>query len=261
MAYTNRRCHFIKRPQGMPGDDCFEWRDETIPALDEGEFLIENEYFSFEASMRTWMNDGPNYMPPLQIGEVMRGPTMGVVVASRNPDFPEGVRVMGMHGWERFSVACSGPFEQIIPDVPGVSPTIFMGVLGLVGMTAYFGITDICRPSVGQTLLVSGAAGAVGSVAAQLGKIHGARVVGGGQRAAAPQALGQRVGAVAERFGGLPDPLLRVRAHAAAITEREGGRGGGNSGKFGDVADRGHQKSYGCGGVYGRSFNPPSTPF
>lgn len=178
MAYTNRRCHFIKRPQGMPGDDCFEWRDETVPALEAGEFLIRNEYFSFEASMRTWMNEGPNYMPPLQIDEVMRGPTMGVVVESRDPDFPEGARVMGMHGWERYSVARSGPFEQIIPDVPGVSPTIFMGVLGLVGMTAYFGIEDICRPAAGETLLVSGAAGAVGSVAAQLGKIHGARVVG-----------------------------------------------------------------------------------
>lgn len=174
----NRRWIFCKRPEGVLTDDCFSWREEKIPEISEGQFLVRNRYLSFDPSMRTWMNTGPNYIAPVNIGDPMRSITLGTVAQSRNPAFPEGALVMGMHAWEDYTLSDGTGFVQLVPNLPGVDPSLFLGVLGPTGYTAYFGVKDIGRPAPSATVLVSGAAGAVGSAAGQIARILGCRVVG-----------------------------------------------------------------------------------
>lgn len=174
----NRQWLFVKRPTGPVDESCFEKVESALPQLDDGQVLFKNLYFSFDASMRTWMNDGPNYLEPLKLGEPMRSVTLAEVVQSKNSEFPIGRKVMGMHAWEDYSVSNGVGFSQLLPDLPGIPPSYFLGALGPTGYTAYFGMMDIGQPKKGDSVLISGAAGAVGSIAGQIAKINGCRVVG-----------------------------------------------------------------------------------
>jgi NADPH-dependent curcumin reductase CurA len=174
---VNRMWKLAKRPVGMVGPENFEYAEEPVGELAEGEYLVHNHYLAFEPAMRGWMEDRPSYIPPVQIGEVMRGATTGEVVESKNPDFPVGCHVQGLLGWQEYAIGGRGMAQaQRLPE--GTPLTWPLGVLGITGLTAYFGLLDIGRPEPGETVLVSGAAGATGSVAAQIAKIKGCRVVG-----------------------------------------------------------------------------------
>lgn len=178
MSGTNRQWLLAHRPQGMVRTEDFRRHDAPVPALADGEALVKHLYLSFDPTQRGWLEDRPSYLPPVQIGEVMRATTVGEVVESRNPDLLPGDVVMGMGGWQDYSVARrDDPFgARKLPA--GIPPSWFLGVLGVTGVTAYFGLLDLGEPKAGQTVLVSGAAGATGSIAGQIARIKGCRVVG-----------------------------------------------------------------------------------
>ena len=173
----NRQWLLAKRPHGMVGPHNFELRESPVPELADGEYLVRNLFMGFDPAMRGWMEDRPSYIPPVGIGEVMRASTVGQVVESKNEAFTPGTIVQGLFGWQEWAVAGHGMMQgtPVPADVPLTWP---LGVLGLTGMTAYFGLLDLGRPKPGDTVLVSGAAGATGSVAAQIAKLEGCRVVG-----------------------------------------------------------------------------------
>jgi NADPH-dependent curcumin reductase CurA len=169
------------RPEGMVKPDDFEYTENPIGDIGDNEFLIRNLYFAFEPAMRGWLNDVKSYVPPVQIGEVMRASTVGQVVESNNQDFPVGQIVSGMFGWQEYAINNGQPGVMgrvsKVPD--GVPPYLFLSALGGTGLTAYFGMLDIGEPKPGDVVVVSGAAGATGSVAGQIAKIKGAaKVVG-----------------------------------------------------------------------------------
>jgi NADPH-dependent curcumin reductase CurA len=155
----------------------FEWHQGTIPAPQDGEVLVRNLYLSLDPTNRGWVNDAASYLPPVGIGEVMRGSTIGVVEQSRNDHIKEGTRVTGLLGWQDYAVS-DGKNLTVLPDDPRVPLTAYMGLFGHIGLTAYFGLLDIGKPKEGETLVVSAAGGAVGSLVGQIGKIKGCRVVG-----------------------------------------------------------------------------------
>lgn len=175
---VNRRFTLAARPQGLPKDSDFLLTQDIVPPLQEGEFLIRNHYASIDPAIRGWLEPGGNYMPPVPIGDAVRASTIGVVELSRHPDFTAGQWVMGLNKIEDYSIGSGDGFTQPI-DVDAVpSPTAYLSVAGAVGLTAWFGVEDVMQPAPGQTVLVSGAAGAVGSLVGQLAKRRGARVVG-----------------------------------------------------------------------------------
>lgn len=180
----NKRFLLAKRPQGRPAAEDFRLVEEEAPALGEGEFLIRNVFVSLDPAMRGWLDDRPSYLPPVKLGDAVRASSVGRVVASRNADFPEGSWISGLNAVEDYSVGRSGGFSRIVDASAVPSPSNYLSVLGAVGLTAYFGVLDILQPKPGMTLLVSGAAGAVGSLVGQIGKIQGCRTVGiaGGPR-------------------------------------------------------------------------------
>jgi len=180
---ANRRFKLIRRPHGMPVDADFSLVTETTPSLQEGQFLVRNHYASLDPAMRGWMDDLPSYLPPMQLGEPVRAGTLGVVVESRNPDFPVGAWTSGMNGIEEYSLVQHSVGRPVDPDALPVL-TNYLSVMSGVGLTAYFGLLDLGRPQVGETVLVSGAAGAVGSLVGQIAKMKGCRTVGiaGGPR-------------------------------------------------------------------------------
>jgi NADPH-dependent curcumin reductase CurA len=176
-ATTNRQWRLASRPVGMVSESNFDFVEEPVGELGEGEYRVRNIYISFDPAMRGWMEDRPSYIPPVQIGEVMRAGTVGEVVESRHPDFAEGDRVQGLFGWQEYAVGGRGLAQGTkVPE--GMPITWPLGVCGITGLTAYFGLLDLGRPEPGETVLVSGAAGATGSVAAQIAKLKGCRVVG-----------------------------------------------------------------------------------
>ncbi len=178
MTATNRQFRLKERPSGRVGRHNFDLVEEPVPEIDEGEALVRNCWISLDPTNRVWMTDAPGYLPPVAIGEVMRGIGVGQVVASRNDAYPEGSFVTGLTGWQDY-VVTGGSFPlQRVPDGLPAPPSAMLGVLGITGLTAYFGLKDIGKPQPGETVLVSAAAGAVGSVAGQIAKIHGARTVG-----------------------------------------------------------------------------------
>lgn len=174
----NRRFLLQRRPAGEPVPDDFELVTEPTPELEEGQFLIRNHYASLDPAMRGWMDAGGNYMPPVPLGDAMRASTIGVVEESKAEGFEKGQWVMGLNALEDYSVSMIGGFTQ--PIDPNLVPQItnYLSIFGAVGMTAYFGFLEVCEPKEGETVLVSGAAGAVGSLVGQLAKIHGCRAVG-----------------------------------------------------------------------------------
>ncbi|NJK57935.1 MAG: NADP-dependent oxidoreductase [Pleurocapsa sp. SU_5_0] len=173
----NRQWCLATRPIGAIAESNFEWKQEPVPTLEEGQILVRNIYLSLDPTNRGWLNEGDNYLPPVAIGEVMRGFGIGVVERSRNAKFPEGTLVQGFLGWQDYAIADGTDLNQFQKD-PSVPLTAYLGLFGFIGMTAYFGLLDIGKPKAGETLVVSGAAGAVGSLVGQIGKIKGCRVVG-----------------------------------------------------------------------------------
>jgi len=174
----NRRFILAARPQGDPRASDFELRSEPLPELADGQFLIRNHYASLDPAMRGWMDDVPSYMPPIPLGAPVRASTIGVVEQSRAEGFPVGQWVLGLNGIEDYSIGTAGGFTK--PIDPGLVPAVtnYLSILGAVGMTAYFGLLEVCEPKPGDTVLVTGAAGAVGSLVGQIAKIKGCRVIG-----------------------------------------------------------------------------------
>lgn len=174
----NRRFLLQRRPDGEPVREDFELVTEPTPELAEGQFLIRNHYASLDPAMRGWMDAEGNYMPPIPLGDPVRASTIGVVEESRAEGFEKGQWVMGLHALEDYSLSQAGGFTQ--PIDPSLVPEVtnYLSIFGAVGMTAYFGFLEVCEPKEGDTVLVTGAAGAVGSLVGQLAKIHGCRVVG-----------------------------------------------------------------------------------
>ncbi|MDB5482425.1 MAG: NADP-dependent oxidoreductase [Caulobacteraceae bacterium] len=167
-----------RRPYGeiQPGD--LELIEEPIRDLGDGEVLIRTVYLSLDPTNRIWMSDQDQYMPPVQIGETMRGGGLGVVERSRSERFRQGDIVSpGLTGWSTHVIAHEKGVNPV-PVIPGVPLTAYMSVLGATGLTAWFGMIDIAKPQSGETVVVSAAAGAVGSIAGQLAKRRGARVIG-----------------------------------------------------------------------------------
>jgi NADPH-dependent curcumin reductase CurA len=178
MSESNRRYLLRQRPKERVDADTFELVTEPVPEIGEGEALIRNEYVSIDPTNRTWLNDTPTYLPPVAIGEVVRAGGIGRVVASNHPAYEEGKLVQGFVGWQEWLVASDEAPMLPVAEVPGVATSAYLGVLGMTGLTAWVGIRGIAKPSAGETVVVSAAAGAVGSVAGQLAKADGARVVG-----------------------------------------------------------------------------------
>lgn len=173
---VNRRWHLAARPAGLLRESDFEWRQSPVPTPNEGEILVHNIYLSLDPAIRAWTSRDA-YIPAVAIGEVMRGFTIGVVEQSRNARFEDGTPVQGLLGWQDYTLS-DGTGVTTLPKDPAVPLTAYFGLFGHIGLTAYFGLLDIGKPRPGETLVVSAAAGAVGSLVGQIGKIKGCRVVG-----------------------------------------------------------------------------------
>jgi len=178
MPDRNRRFLLRERPSGRIGPDTFELVEETLPEIGDGEALVRVGWISLDPTNRTWINDTPTYLPPVGIGEVMRAGGLGEVVESKNPNYRVGQIVQGLVGWQEYLVASDTQPLFPVDVAEGVSPSAYLGALGTTGLTAWIGIRDIGKPQPGETVIVSAAAGAVGSIAGQLAKADGARVVG-----------------------------------------------------------------------------------
>jgi NADPH-dependent curcumin reductase CurA len=175
---VNRRFALRQRPHGRIDAETFELVEEELPALNDGEALVRTEWISVDPTNRGWISDAPGYLPPVAIGETMRALGLGRVIKSRHPGYEEGQLVQGLTGWTEHFIASDAAPLQRVPVVEGVSPSFYLGVLGMTGLTAWVGMREIGKPREGETVVVSAAAGAVGSVAGQLAKREGARVVG-----------------------------------------------------------------------------------
>ena len=158
---VNRRVVLSARPKGVPKAEHFAVDETAVPDLAPGEFLVKTEFWSVDPAMRGWANDAPNYLPPVEIGAAMRSFAVGEVVASRHPDYLEGETVSGMFGWQRYAISDGSNVDRKVTaaDLPS---SLALGVLGLNGITAYFGLLDVCQPRKADTVVVSTAAGAVG---------------------------------------------------------------------------------------------------
>jgi NADPH-dependent curcumin reductase CurA len=179
MPESNRSFRLRSRPDGRITPDTFELVEEAVPEIGDGEALVRTQWISLDPTNRAWIGETPTYLPPVGIGEVMRGVGLGQVVASNHDAYKEGQLVQGLIGWQEWAVASDAAPLLPVPEVPGVASTsAYLGMLGVTGLTAWVGLTDIGRPQPGETVVVSAAAGAVGSAAAQIAKIKGARVVG-----------------------------------------------------------------------------------
>lgn len=172
----NRRITLLRRPVGLPADEDFAVEEVPVPELAEGEALMRTTHLSIDPTVRTWISDARSYFPPVELGEVVRCPGAGVIVASRCGAYEEGDLVTSLPGWQEYSVVRDDVFTTKAPE--GVTAEQLLGVVGQNGMAAHIGLLDVGRPEPGQTVVVSAAAGATGSIAAQIAKLKGCRVVG-----------------------------------------------------------------------------------
>lgn len=173
----NRQVVLASRPSGIPQAEHFAVVDGQVGEPGPGEILVRNEVLSVDPAMRGWVSAEANYAEPVPVGGVMRAFTVGVVEQSRSDAYAVGDRVMGMFGWQERAVVDAAEVARRIPD-DGMAPSLALGVLGLTGATAWFALTEVGRPVVGETVVVSTAAGSVGSIAGQLAKASGCRTVG-----------------------------------------------------------------------------------
>ena len=174
-SIANRQYRLARRPVGMPDRGTWEYTQAPVPPLAEGDVLVKALYLSLDPAMRGWMSEGRSYIPPVEIGEVMRAGMAGRVLASRNPDFAEGELVTGILGAQEYAVARGDDLTKVDPAHP---LPVHLHALGVPGMTAYFGLLDVAQLQPGERVVVSGAAGAVGMMVGQIAKIRGCRVVG-----------------------------------------------------------------------------------
>ena len=172
----NKEIRFASRPAGMPTLDNFNIVDADMPQLNDGEVLVRTLYISVDPYLRGRMREGRSYVPPFEVGEVILSGVVGEVVESRAPEVAPGDTVTGMLGWRLYNVARAPELRKVDPQVAPI--TTALGVLGMPGLTAYFGLLDIGKPKEGETVVVSGAAGAVGMTVCQIAKIKGCRAVG-----------------------------------------------------------------------------------
>lgn len=175
MSAINKKWVLKNRPTGLVKESNFEFIKESIPELNEGDILIQTEYLSMDPTQRMWLTEIPGYLPPVQIDEVIRSSGMGRIIQSKNKNFNEGSLVSGLVGWQTHLVS-NGKGFRVIPELLPI-PTL-LNVLGLTGITAYFGLLNIGKPKEDETVVVSGASGATGSVVAQIAKIKGCNVIG-----------------------------------------------------------------------------------
>ena len=176
MNESNLRITLASRPQGWPEPGHFQLETAPLPVPGAGQVLVRNRWLSLDPYMRGRMSDAKSYVEPVALGDVMPGGTVGEVVASNAPQLQVGDLVTGMLGWQRYAVADAAAVRRI--DAAGVPPQAFLGALGMPGVTAWYGLQRICRPQAGDTVVVTAASGAVGSVVGQLAKAVGCRVVG-----------------------------------------------------------------------------------
>lgn len=174
---TNRRVILSSRPKGVPQAEHFTVEDAPVPDPTSGEFLIKMHFWSVDPAMRGWANDLPNYLPPVPLGTAMRAFAVGEVIESRHPDYAVGEVVTGKFGWNTFAISDGTDVDRKVTETD-LPTSLSVGVLGLNGITAYLGLMDVCDPQPGDTVVVSTAAGAVGSAVGQIAKIKGARTVG-----------------------------------------------------------------------------------
>jgi hypothetical protein len=182
MAERNHKFTLAARPVGMPKRSDWNYSEEPVPDPADGELLVKILYLSLDPAMRGWMNEGKSYVPAVKIGEVMRALALGRVVKSKNAGFAVGDYVYGVLGAQEFAISDGKGLSKVDPKLAPLP--VYMGTLGMPGMTAYFGLLEIGKPKSGDTVVVSGAAGAVGMIVGQIAKIKGCRVVGiaGGEK-------------------------------------------------------------------------------
>jgi NADPH:quinone reductase len=176
MTETNRRIVLAARPVGFPKETDFRLEEAPMPEPGEGEILVRTNYLSLDPYMRGRMNEGASYAPGVELGEVMVGGTVGDVVRSRHAAFAEGDMAQVQTGWQAYGLAKGEEARKVDPELAPVSTSL--GVLGMPGITAYFGLLEVGKPQEGETVVVSGAAGAVGSLVGQIAQIKGCRAVG-----------------------------------------------------------------------------------
>ena len=172
----NKQIKLAKRPVGLTAEDTWILEEQAIPEIEDGQILIRQDYISLDPAMRGWMNDARSYIPPVQIGEVMRAGSIGEVIQSRHSGFQVGDIVSGWGGVQQYLASDGSGFYKV--DTRLAPMPVYIGTLGMPGMTAYFGILEVGKIKEGETVLVSGAAGAVGSVVGQIAKIKGCKVIG-----------------------------------------------------------------------------------
>ena len=176
MTRKNRIVRLISRPIGEAKRSDFSFSDEAVPAIEDGQMLIKTLYLSLDPAMRGWMNEGKSYIPPVGLGDVMRAGGVGEVVESNHPKFAPGDMVSGMINVQTWCVSDGRGFTKVDPALAPL--TTYLNVLGMPGMTAYFGLLESGQPKEGETVVVSGATGAVGASVGQVARIKGCRVVG-----------------------------------------------------------------------------------
>jgi NADPH-dependent curcumin reductase CurA len=176
MPRANHKFLLAARPVGMPKRSDWTYTEEPVPEPKEGELVVQLLYISLDPAMRMWINEARSYLPPVGIGEVMRALGLGVVTASRNPRFAVGDHVTGAFGMQEYALTDGRGVRKVDAKLAPLSK--YLSVLGMPGMTAYFGLLDTGQPKPGESVVVSAAAGAVGSVVGQIARIKGCRVIG-----------------------------------------------------------------------------------
>ena len=179
MSIINRQLVLASRPQGEPSVDNFRLVEQTLPALVDGQVLVRHHFLSLDPYMRGRMNEGKSYAQPQPLDAVMIGGTVGEVVESRHPQYRAGDKVVGMGGWQEYSIVdATQPGLMRKVDTTHIPLTAYLGAVGMPGVTGWYGLTRICQPKAGETVVVSAASGAVGGVVGQLAKTRGCRAVG-----------------------------------------------------------------------------------
>ena len=175
----NRQIHLVSRPAGEPTTDNFRLVEAPLPAVQDGQVLVRNHFLSLDPYMRGRMSDAKSYADPQPLDQVMMGGTVGEVVESRNPQFKAGDKVVGMGGWQEYQLVDAsqrGVLQKV--DTTHIPLSAYLGAVGMPGVTAWYGLTQIIKPKAGETVVVSAASGAVGGAVGQLAKARGARAVG-----------------------------------------------------------------------------------
>ena len=179
MSTMNKQIHLVSRPTGEASTENFKLFETELPALKPGQVLVRHLFMSLDPYMRGRMNDSKSYAIPQPLNSVMQGGTVGEIIASENPGYAVGDQVVGFGGWQQYSVVSAnvpGVLRKV--DTTGVPLSAYLGAVGMPGVTAWYGLTQICKPKAGQTGVVSAASGAVGGAVGQLAKARGCRAVG-----------------------------------------------------------------------------------